>query len=186
MNDFKLRLKETKFSVPKKIRIQLEKIEKDIKKQEKELEKIELAPTYSKKYLLKRANYLYYVGNYAGACEIFDKILEIDPENINAICGKGLIFRIENNLDESLRCFDRMLEIDPENTNAKTYKDKISNVMVSVTSNIPATLPLDVHVCQSCGYVFSYVPIPDESFCICGIRYVSIDLQNSNKKGVRR
>ena len=152
MNDYNLKLKETKFSIPKKTQIQLEKIEEDIKKHEKELERIGLAPTHTKKYLLKRANYLYYVGNYDGACEIFDRILQIDPENINA----------------------------------KICKDKISKVRASVMPDVPAALPSDNYVCNSCGYIFPDVPIAEESICLCGIRYVDVDLRNSNEKGERR
>ena len=52
------------------------------------------------------------------AKEIFNKILEIEPENVKALLSLGQIFHIEKNYDEAIKYYDKALEKEPEYANA--------------------------------------------------------------------
>lgn len=54
--------------------------------------------------------------------ENFDKILELEPNNIKALYGKGSLLLLENDLDTSLRYFDRVLELEPEHVSSLVNK----------------------------------------------------------------
>ena len=59
---------------------------------------------------------------YAQAIEPIDKILEIDPTDINALLNKGAALYFLKKYPEALACFDAILEIDPQSTNALKNK----------------------------------------------------------------
>lgn len=59
------------------------------------------------------------------AIAIFDEVLEIEPENIKAINGKGSTFMKMNRMDEAEVCFDESLSIS-ENPSAFLSKGNIS------------------------------------------------------------
>src|SRR4051794_41022313 len=48
----------------------------------------------------------------------FDKILELDPNNINALVNKGNILLNLSKYNEGLQCFAKVLVIDPNNITA--------------------------------------------------------------------
>jgi tetratricopeptide (TPR) repeat protein len=70
--------------------------------------------------IAKYTEAFYYQGNELyklGACEeaisYFDKVLEIDPNNVAAWNSKGLALSSLEMYDEAIRCFDKSLSIYP-------------------------------------------------------------------------
>jgi len=55
---------------------------------------------------------------YKEAIESYDKVLEIDPENVNALSYKGISLLYLHNYDESELCYDKLLEIRKNEGNA--------------------------------------------------------------------
>ena len=59
-------------------------------------------------------------GNLENALEFFDKVLEINPGNVDALVGKGGILIIQWNNFESLEYLLDAIKIDPDNSPART------------------------------------------------------------------
>jgi len=62
------------------------------------------------------------VTEYDIALSYFDRVLQIEPDNLQALNAKGVIFAKTANYDEALTYFDKILEIDPENVDAMINK----------------------------------------------------------------
>jgi Tfp pilus assembly protein PilF len=66
--------------------------------------------------LTRQANRLLEQGNMPGAYELFSQAIELDPGNIEAWLGKGLVAQQE--LERTI-CFQRVLTLDPDNEVAR-------------------------------------------------------------------
>lgn len=82
-----------------------------------------------KKSLLKNGNKHLEKSEFDKALKSFDKILELDPESVDAIFYKGVIFRKTNKSDDALKCFNNVLELDPKYIGAWTEKGAILGLM---------------------------------------------------------
>ena len=67
--------------------------------------------------------------NYDEAMKYFDQVLELDPNNIQALNGKGVVFLKLNNHEQSNFYFDRALEIDPNYTQALNNKGILLGIL---------------------------------------------------------
>ncbi len=66
--------------------------------------------------LTRQANRLLEQGNMPGAYELFSQAIELDPGNVEAWLGKGLVAQQEM---ERTICFQRVLTLDPDNEVAR-------------------------------------------------------------------
>ena len=60
--------------------------------------------------------------DYDKAVSYFDKVLEIDPKNIDALNNKGVVLGSSQQYDKAVSYFDQVLEIDPKNIDALNNK----------------------------------------------------------------
>ena len=72
--------------------------------------------TQSASLLTRQAQHLLEEGNTQAAYELFSQAVELDPANVEAWLGKGLVARREIERDI---CFQRVLALDPDNAVAK-------------------------------------------------------------------
>ena len=68
--------------------------------------------------LLAVANVSMDIGNYTGAIEYFDKVLAIDPNDVDALNSKGVALDSLGNYTEAIEYFDKVLAIDPNDVDA--------------------------------------------------------------------
>jgi len=68
---------------------------------------------------LKKANWLQKNGRYEESIECYDKILELDQENIDALNQKSFLLYKIKLYEKSIKCCEKILEIDSENIRAK-------------------------------------------------------------------
>ncbi len=52
---------------------------------------------------------------YNQAAELYDKVIQNDPEDVEALLRKGIILYYLGRHDESIQYYDRVLKIDPNN-----------------------------------------------------------------------
>ena len=65
--------------------------------------------------LLDSAREYYVRGDYKKADIFFERVLEIEPNNIDALNGKGTsLYRLAD-YDKAKKCFDKVLKMDPKN-----------------------------------------------------------------------
>ena len=65
--------------------------------------------------LLDSAREYYVKGDYKKADIFFERVLEIEPNNIDALNGKGTsLYRLAD-YDKAKKCFDKVLKMDPKN-----------------------------------------------------------------------
>ena len=55
------------------------------------------------------------IGKYQEAIPYYDKVLEIDPNNVNALSFKGLSLNRLGDYIEALKYFDKALIVNPRN-----------------------------------------------------------------------
>lgn len=63
--------------------------------------------------------------DFEGAIELYDKILSRDPENIQALLGKGTMYRRLEKWPASLESLNKVLELDPDNMAALHNKAEV-------------------------------------------------------------
>ena len=66
--------------------------------------------------LTRQAQHLLEEGNTQAAYELFSQAVELDPANVEAWLGKGMVAQQE--LERDI-CFQRVLALDPDNEAAK-------------------------------------------------------------------
>jgi len=71
---------------------------------------------------LQQANELKYRNDYANAIEIYDQVLEIDPQNARAFHSKGNAMDLLGRYEEAISCYESALTCDPNN--AETLYNK--------------------------------------------------------------
>jgi tetratricopeptide (TPR) repeat protein len=65
-------------------------------------------------------------GQYNEAMKVFDKAIELNPQNSDAWTGKGLVFEGLNKPEEAMNAYDKALEIDPNDPIALQSKKALS------------------------------------------------------------
>jgi tetratricopeptide (TPR) repeat protein len=70
------------------------------------------------KELVSSDNSLYDIRNYTGVIEYYDKALAINPNDTNALNGKGLTLDQLGKYKEAIAYFNKALAINPNDTNA--------------------------------------------------------------------
>jgi tetratricopeptide (TPR) repeat protein len=68
--------------------------------------------------LLTSAREYYVKGDYKKADIFFERILEIEPNHIDALNGKGTSLYMLADYDTAKNCFDKVLQMDPKNAAA--------------------------------------------------------------------
>jgi len=63
------------------------------------------------------------MGKYNEALQYFNKALELDPNYVKALAGKGYTLDRLKEYDEALKCYDKALKIEPQNAELWNYKD---------------------------------------------------------------
>ena len=61
-------------------------------------------------------------GKYEDALEMYDQVLEMDPQESRAHLAKGNIYDLMGRYDDAITCYDSSLECDP--SNAETWYNK--------------------------------------------------------------
>jgi tetratricopeptide (TPR) repeat protein len=70
---------------------------------------------------IQDANYMFYTGQYVRASEIYQRVLDLDPNNVDALLNNGIVlYRLGKHRD-ARSFFERTLEIDGGNADALTY-----------------------------------------------------------------
>jgi tetratricopeptide (TPR) repeat protein len=69
-----------------------------------------------------KAKALDHLGEYDDAIKSYDKVIEIEPRNVEAHYSKGHILGQLGKYDEAIRCFDKAIEIEPRNVDARIAK----------------------------------------------------------------
>jgi Tfp pilus assembly protein PilF len=67
--------------------------------------------------------------DYVNALEYFDMVLEMEPNNLNAIIDKGVTFQNLEYFTKALQMYDKALSIEPENSDALINKGSILNTL---------------------------------------------------------
>jgi len=81
-----------------------------------------LSDTTAELSLFSKAYNLYNKGEYEEAIEYFDKMLQLDPNNVYTLIGKGNSFIYLGKYVEALVYYDKVLAIDPDNIRALNGK----------------------------------------------------------------
>ena len=67
-------------------------------------------------HLIQKFWNLFREQKYEESLNITNKILDIEPNSVDALSLKGLSLRLMRKYDDSLQCFDKILEINPESS----------------------------------------------------------------------
>ena len=73
--------------------------------------------------LLTSGDNEYDLGNYTGAIEYYDKILGIDPNDVDALNNKGVALDNLGNYTGAIEYYDKVLGIDPNDVDALDNKE---------------------------------------------------------------
>jgi tetratricopeptide (TPR) repeat protein len=72
--------------------------------------------------MIEEANNYYSTGKYNEAIQCYDRVIEIDPDNVVALNNKGRLLCELEKYHAAIECYDRAIEIDPDNPS--TYRGK--------------------------------------------------------------
>ena len=61
--------------------------------------------------MLKIANLYKLLGNNNKAINFYDKIITLNPENVDAHFNKGLVLANQKNYDNSIECFKKVIDL---------------------------------------------------------------------------
>ncbi|HJN57701.1 MAG: tetratricopeptide repeat protein [Nitrososphaerales archaeon] len=73
-----------------------------------------MVSTDSKKDIFKEGYDLYKLGKFEEAIKCYNKVLDIDPKDIDALNNKGIALGKLGKLDEAIKCYDKASKINPE------------------------------------------------------------------------
>ena len=79
--------------------------------------------------LLQEANRLLQLGRHLESIYYYDRVLDKDQNNLNALIGKGFALQNLGRYNESIEYYDRSLSIDSRNTYALTFKGELLDQM---------------------------------------------------------
>jgi tetratricopeptide (TPR) repeat protein len=88
----------------------------------KSVQSIDITSHYSPKWYLKRAYKFKEIGKYKESDEMFDELLKLQPENIDAWREKGFCLIKIGKYEEALEAYEKALQIDPNNVDALNGK----------------------------------------------------------------
>lgn len=63
---------------------------------------------------------LYYAGNYEGAIKLYDEALKLNPNNAQALNGRGFVYNGLNRYEQAIQNFDKAVELKPNDAYAYT------------------------------------------------------------------
>ena len=66
----------------------------------------------------KKGRTLFVLGKYEQAISFFDRGLQLEPNNVDALHKKGRMLSIQGNYSAAMPCFEKVLDIDPFHANA--------------------------------------------------------------------
>jgi len=75
--------------------------------------------------LIEKADQLIYENKYEEAITYYDKVLEIDPKDIDALNNKGDALYDLDRYNEAIQYYDKVLEIDPKDIDALEMKNTV-------------------------------------------------------------
>jgi tetratricopeptide (TPR) repeat protein len=84
--------------------------------------------TNSTQDILNKANVLQDLQRYDEALQYYDKVLEIDPKDIDALYDKASVLEDLERYDEALQYYDKVLDIDPKDIDAMNNKMDILSI----------------------------------------------------------
>jgi tetratricopeptide (TPR) repeat protein len=87
-----------------------------------------LQETNSTQDILNKANVLQDLQRYDEALQYYDKVLEIDPKDIDALYDKASVLEDLQRYDEALQYYDKVLDIDPKDIDAMNNKMDILSI----------------------------------------------------------
>lgn len=85
---------------------------------------------------LSAGNLLKQKGNYTGAVAVYNKALEIDPNYVNALDGKGWALNELGNYTQAISYLNKALEIDPKHIDAFIFKGQSLYGLGNITGAI--------------------------------------------------
>ena len=74
--------------------------------------------------------------DYVNALEYFDIVLEMEPNNLNAVIDKGVTFQNLEYFTKALQMYDKALLIEPENSDALINKGSILHILKKYTEAV--------------------------------------------------
>ncbi|MEO9320330.1 MAG: caspase family protein [Nitrososphaera sp.] len=86
--------------------------------------------------LVKAATDYYFRKDYGKAIVFYDRILEINPQNIESLNRKGISCMRLKKLKDASDCFNRVLNIDPKNIEAQEFLTEVENLKTNSDENI--------------------------------------------------
>lgn len=109
---------ETKIEPDKKIpKEQMEKIDALMNRVKALEDSIDKPVKLSKSEMMKRANYYFYKGNFGKAKELYEKILDKDPENQSALFNLAYSLTDLGQYDNAIACYKKILELGSRDAN---------------------------------------------------------------------
>ncbi|HEY7082385.1 MAG TPA: tetratricopeptide repeat protein [Nitrososphaeraceae archaeon] len=87
--------------------------------------------------LVNQGDALFNQGNYTQAIQYYNKVLDIDPNDINLLNGKGDALNGKGNYTQAIQSFDKVLAVNPEDSSALNGKGNALSGQGNYTQAIP-------------------------------------------------
>lgn len=91
--------------------IEMELLYKEIKELRKKVESTTTIILEQQDFLLKRGNYFAFKEDSALALEYYNRVLEINPENVDALVDKAFVYEHVGLYERALDCYNRAIQI---------------------------------------------------------------------------
>lgn len=101
--------------LPGNVREELDAYKQRIKKMEVLIQKLPVTPEFDIEFDKEKAYTLLVNHKYSQASDLYDKIIQNDPEDVEALVRKGVTLYYLGKHSESIPYFDRALKIEPDN-----------------------------------------------------------------------
>jgi tetratricopeptide (TPR) repeat protein len=77
--------------------------------------KVASLSSFSAPIHLRLATLLFQIGNYQEAKKEYQKVLDLDPDDLKALSGLGASYEAEGSLDEAIETYQKLSKLDPAN-----------------------------------------------------------------------